>query len=82
MHPSITLKITQNQTRPCPCGATPEYPHAMCRKCHASMVWRRRKAGPARHASRRRRGRQSRERRRILAFAESMSSASRREAGY
>ena len=66
MHPNTIITIPQRYTRQCPCGAVPECPHSMCRKCHAGMVWRRRKAGPPRHASKRRRGRQSRERTRIL----------------
>jgi hypothetical protein len=72
MHPDILLTIAQQQTRSCPCGATPEHPYGLCRKCYAGMVWRRRKAGSTRRAARRRRGRQSRERSRILTFAESM----------
>jgi hypothetical protein len=40
------------------------------------MEWRRRNAQPARYTARRRRGRQSRERARILALATSMFCAS------
>jgi hypothetical protein len=76
MHPDIILTIAQHQTRSCPCGAAAEYRYGMCRKCYAGMVWRRRQAGPARCAARRRRGRQSRERARVLAFAQSMFRAS------
>jgi len=82
MHPNPIVKLPQERTHQCPCGAVPEYPHGMCRKCYAGMVWRRRKNGPARHASRRRRGRQSRERSRILALAESMSSVHGKGADY
>lgn len=76
MHPDIILTIAQQQIRSCPCGAAAEYRYGMCRKCHAGMVWRRRQAGSTRRAVRRRRGRQSRERSRILALAESMLRAS------
>jgi hypothetical protein len=72
MHPDILLTIAQQQARSCPCGATPEHPHGLCRKCYAGMVWRRRKTGSARRTARRRRGRQSRERARVLALAQSM----------
>ena len=82
MHPSITLTIAQERTRSCPCGATPEYPYGMCRKCYAGMVWRRRKTGPARRTARRRRGRESRERNRILALADSMFHANSKGADY
>ena len=82
MHPDIILTIAQQQTRSCPCGAIPELPYGMCRKCYAGMVWRRRKAGPAQRAARRRRGRQSRERARILTLAESMFRANGKGADY
>jgi hypothetical protein len=78
MHSITIITIAQQYTHQCPCGATPEYPHGLCRKCHAGMVWRRRKAaGSARRTSRRRRGHVSRDRGRILALAESMSRTSR-----
>jgi hypothetical protein len=82
MHPNPLVKLSLEPTHQCPCGAVPEYPHGMCCKCYAGMVWRRRKNGPARRASRRRRGRQSRERGRILALAESMSSMHRKAVDY
>ena len=82
MHHSIMITIAQERARHCPCGATPESPYGLCRKCHAAMAWRRRKAGPPRRASRRRRGRQSRERSRILALAESMFRTNRKGADY
>jgi|HubBroStandDraft_5_1064220.scaffolds.fasta_scaffold346414_1 hypothetical protein len=72
MHPSTIITIPQQYTRQCPCGAVPEYPHNMCRKCHAGMVWRRRKTGSPRRASRRRRSRQSRDNSRILTLNEPM----------
>jgi len=48
MHPNPIVKLPQERTHQCPCGAVPEYPHGMCRKCYAGMVWHRRKNGPAR----------------------------------
>lgn len=82
MHPNTILKLAQERTHQCPCGAVPEYPYGMCRKCHAGMVWRRRQAGPARRAARRRRGRQSREQSRILALTESTFRANSKGADY
>jgi hypothetical protein len=72
MNPYQIQKISENQHQSCPCGAVAEHPYGLCRKCHAGMTWRRRDAGTARHASRRRRGSQARERGRILALATSM----------
>jgi hypothetical protein len=82
MHPNTVITIPHEHPRPCPCGAVPEYPHGLCRKCHAGMVWRRRKTGQAQHSTRRRRGRQSRNRSRIMALAESMSRVSSKGADY
>jgi hypothetical protein len=82
MHPNTTITFPQRYTRKCPCGATPEYPHGLCRKCHAGMTWRRRKSSSSRHTTRRRRGRQSRDRGRILALTESISRASTKGAHY
>lgn len=80
MHPSTIALPADNQRRSCPCGAVPEHPYGLCRKCYAGMVWRRHKSGSARRTSRRRRGRQSRERARILALASSVVHANGRGA--
>jgi hypothetical protein len=69
-------QLTEAQLRSCPCGAVPEPSHGLCRKCFSGMVWRRRKAKPARHATWRRRGRPTRERARSLALAEAKFHAS------
>jgi hypothetical protein len=82
MHPNTSITIPQQYTHQCPCGAAPEYPHGLCRKCHAGMVWRRRKSSSARHVNRRRRGRQSRDRSRVLAFTESIFRTSSNRADY
>jgi hypothetical protein len=82
MHSNTTITIPPQYTRQCPCGAIPEYPHGLCRKCHAGMVWRRRKSSSARHTTPRRRGRQSRARSRILALTESMSRTSSKGGDY
>jgi hypothetical protein len=70
MHSSPIIQLAETQGRSCPCGAIPEPSHGMCRKCFSGMVWRRRKAKPVRHMTRRRRGWQARERARSLAVAE------------
>ncbi|HXL89134.1 MAG TPA: hypothetical protein VN969_09155 [Streptosporangiaceae bacterium] len=76
MHSSLINQLTEIQRRSCPCGAVPEPSHGLCRKCFSGMVWRRRKAKPVRHATRRRRGWQAHERARSLALAEAKFHAS------
>jgi hypothetical protein len=71
MNPHQIYKIAEVRHQSCPCGAVAEHHHGLCRKCHAGMTWRRRNAGTARNSSRRRRGRQSRERGRLLALVTS-----------
>jgi len=73
MHPTLVSLLVEDRRRSCPCGATPEHAHGLCRKCHARMTWRRRTAEVTRRvARRRRRGRQARERARLAALAASM----------
>jgi hypothetical protein len=80
MHPSLIAALVEDRRRSRPCGAVPQHPYGLCRKCHARMEWRRRNAQPARYTARRRRGRQARECARILALATSMFRASGRGA--
>jgi hypothetical protein len=82
MHSSPINQLAVTQGRSCPCGAVPEPSHGLCRKCFSGMVWRRRKAKPVRHATRRRRGRPARERARSLALAEAKFRASIRQDGF
>lgn len=73
MHPTLVSLLAEQRRWSCPCGAAPEHPHGLCRKCHARMTWRRRTAETARRAARRRRrGRQARERARLVTLAASM----------
>jgi hypothetical protein len=79
MHTTLVPLLTGDRHRQnCPCGAVPEHPYGLCRKCHARMTWRRRTTDNVRRAARRqRRGRSTRGRARMLAFAASMTRANR-----
>lgn len=79
MHPTLVPLLTEDRHRQsCPCGAVPEHPYGLCRKCQARMTWRRRTAdAPRRAARRQRRGRSAREHARMLALAASMVRANR-----
>jgi hypothetical protein len=65
--------FAQDNSWSCSCGAIAEQQHGLCRKCYAGMTWRRHTSGSARKTSRRRRGRLSRERARILSVAATMT---------
>lgn len=61
--------FSQDASWSCPCGVVAERPYGMCRKCYSGMTWRKRTAGSAGKPSRRRRGRLSRDRARLIAAA-------------
>jgi hypothetical protein len=79
MHPALVSLLTEDwQRQNCPCGAVPEHPYGLCRKCHARMTWRRRTTDTARRAARRqRRSRSTHDRAHMLALAASMIRANR-----
>ena len=66
-HSLIIMAMAGDRRRFCPCGAVTEHPSGLCRKCHARMTWRRHNTRPRRRTTRRRSGRQARDRARVLA---------------
>jgi hypothetical protein len=53
MHPDLIAPLVRDRFRTCPCGARTDQTFGLCRKCHARVIWRRRRTPHRRRMTRR-----------------------------
>ena len=63
---ALTIVLTEQKRRQCPCGAVADRPFGLCRKCQDRNAWRRKAASSRRKAPRRRNGHRVRKAARIF----------------
>ena len=50
---ALTVILAETRRRQCPCGAVPDRPFGLCRKCQDRKAWRRKTTAPRRKTGRR-----------------------------
>jgi hypothetical protein len=50
---ALILILAETRRRQCPCGAVPDRPFGLCRKCQNRKAWRRKTTTPRRKTGRR-----------------------------
>jgi hypothetical protein len=64
---ALTVVLTEQRRRQCPCGAVADRPLGLCRKCQDRNAWRRKTTSTRRKGARRRNGRRIRKISRLFA---------------